>query len=301
MAMCKKIWSIAYINFQRWKSDLRVWLIFAFLGVFLVQEIKGFTEYGIETGTQCTAFLLPVLFNTLNISIGTMKMMLYLGCILLLCDAPFIYKITPYMVLRSHRESWWMGECLYIIMVTFLYLVFITVVSTLVVLPVATFGESWGEVISAFGFGSDGIPPRELSGKYEVFLAVPMETIGQFYPAGAQMYTFLTAWASFVFLGILQYLVSFVSKSMFLGVASAAIFVFLDPIFNELSSGGMFYWTTKLSPVCWVSTDLLQLADDSKVLTIPYVITMFAILIVALLFAIRMASKKIMIEVRGEV
>ncbi len=188
-----------------------------------------------DSGTQCTAFLLPILFNTLNISIGTMKMMLYLGCILLLCDAPFIYKATPYMVLRSHRESWWMGECLYIILTTYLYTAFITLVSTVVVLPVATFGESWGGVISAFGFASGGVEERILPGQYDIFVAIPKASIGQLYPAGAQMYTFLTVWGSFIFLGLLQYLVSLVSKKYVFGICVCSIFVFLDPILNSLS------------------------------------------------------------------
>lgn len=301
MAMFRKTWYIAYINFRRWKSDLRVWLIFAFLGVFLIQEIKGLTEYGLETGTQCTAFLLPILFHSTMISIGTMKMMLYLGCILLLCDAPFVYKATPYMVLRSQRESWWMGECLYIILTTFLYTAFITLVSTLVVLPVATFGESWGGVISALRYGSEGVEGGILAQQYGIYLIIPKNTLGYLYPAGAQMYTFLTVWVSFIVLGLLQYLVSLVSKSMFLGFACTGVLVFLDPILKTLSESSMFRWATRLSPVCWSSTEALEMVDDSKVLTIPYVVSMFAILIVVLLVAIHMVSRKIMIEVRGEV
>lgn len=301
MAMCRKVYSVAYINFQRWKSDIRVWLIFAFLGVFLIKELEGFREYGMDTGMQCTAFLLPILFNSTMISIGTMKMMLYLGCILLLCDAPFIYKATPYVILRSHRESWWMGESLYIVLTTFLYTVLITVVSTLVVLPVATFGESWGGVVSAFAYGSGGVEYIFLKEQYDIFVAIPKATMGHLYPAGAQMYTFLTVWASFIFLGLLQYLVSLISKSMFLGFSCAGVLVFLDPILKTLSETNRLRWVTKLSPVCWVSTNALQIADDSKVLTIPFVIVAFVILIAILVLAIRMVSKRIMIEVRGEV
>jgi len=159
MAMCRGIYSVARINFQRWKSDQRIWIIFIFIGTLLVHELWGLTQYGLDKQVQCTGFVLPIVFHSGYISVGFLKTMLYLGGILLLCDAPFIYQATPYMVLRAKRECWWLGECFYILGTTFLYTLFILVVSTLVVLPVATFGDTWGGVIQGFAFGNTKMLP----------------------------------------------------------------------------------------------------------------------------------------------
>lgn len=301
MVMCRSVWSIAKINFQRWKYDHRIWIIFAFVGILLVQNLKSLTAYGMDADLKCTGFLLPVLFHGGVISICVMKTMLYLACLLLLCDAPFIYQSTPYMVLRSRRECWWMGECLYILLTTLLFTVFITVVSTAVVLPVATFGESWGEVLQGLAYGSTEMNARELAIYYGYSMGIPYDTIGYLYPSGAQLYTFFAVWISFFILGLLQYIVSLCSKSSFLGFVAAGAFVFLDPIFNDISISSFFKWVQALSPVCWVSTDSLKLVDVREFLTIPYIVTMFLVLLVVLLVAIRSVSKKIMIEVRGEV
>lgn len=302
MDLFRSAGAITYTNFMRWKSDLKVWLIFGFLTIHLVQELKGLTEFGLEYGEQCTAYLLPMLFDSPHISVGTMKMMLYLGGILLLCDAPFIYQNTPYMVVRSRRESWWMGECLYILCTTFLYTSFIVLISTLVILPVATFGESWGGVVSAFAFGRESIAPITFNRQYDVYIGMPTSAVNYLYPAGCQVYLFFTVWASLFWLGLLQYLISLKSKNIFLGFAVASVFVFLDPILNCLTiMGDVFRWVQVLSPVCWTSVVSLQIVEINSPLTIPFVVGMLAFLILATLFAIRMISKKIIIEVRGEV
>ncbi len=301
MVMCRSIWSIAKINFLRWKNDHRIWVIFAFVGILLVQKLKSLTVYGIDANVKCTGFLLPVLFHGGIMSIDFMKTMLYLACLLLMCDAPFIYQSTPYIVLRSRRECWWIGECLYILLTTLLFTVFITVVSTAVVLPVVTFGESWGDALQGFAYGNAEMHARELLGYYGYTMGIPYNTMGYLYPSGAQLYTFLTVWISFFILGLLQYIISLGSKSMFLGFVAAGTFVFLDPILNSISVSVHFKWVQALSPVCWVSTDFLKLVDGTKFLTIPYIVVMFGVLTVLLLVAIRIMSKKIMIEVRGEV
>ena len=301
MDLCRKTWFIAQINFQRWKSDQRIWIIFISVGVLIIQNLKGLTAYGLDSGEECTAFMLPVLFHLGIISIDVMKTLLYIACLLLLCDAPFIYQSTPYMVLRSRRECWWMGECLYILLTTLLFTVFITVLSTIVILPVATFGDSWGDVLMSFAYGNGEMYPRELVAYYGYSMGIPTETMSYVYPIGAQIYTFFTVWASFFLLGLLQYFVSLGSKSVFLGFATAGVFVFLDPIFNWVSISPLFYWIQALSPVCWVSTDALKVVDDARFLSIPYIIIMLIVLIIVLLVAIRSMSKRIMIEVRGEV
>ena len=302
MGIYRSSCSVMRVNFHRWRSDRRIWIIFLFIGLLLLTELRGYVAYGLDSGEKCTAFLLPTLFASYaNVAIGSMKMMLYLGCLLLLCDAPFIYQVTPYMVIRSRREGWWIGECMYILFTTFLYTVFIVIVSTIVVLPVATFGDAWGGVLKDFAYGNASMYPVELKAYYNIYLMSPTMAMRYLYPSGAQLYTFLTAWASFFFLGLVQYLVSLKSKSMFLGFVSAGVFVLIDPILVSASGSIYSKWAIMLSPVCWVDTNLLHITNSDKILQIPYVVTMFIILIVALLFAIRMVSKKIMIEVRGEV
>ena len=189
-----------------------------------------------------------------------------------------------------------MGECLYILLATFSYVAFLTAISTVAVLPVAQFGDAWGGVLERF-INND----PNFRAIYDVYVTVPFETQGVLFPSGTQMYTFLTVWAVLWILGMIQYLVNLVTKSMFWGFACAGLFVFLDPVFNMLSLSPYFEWVQMLSPVCWVTTDSLHLVNNDNFLSMTYVICMLIALILVLLMVIRTVSKKVVIEVRKEV
>lgn len=292
----RKIWSVSLINVQRWKNDQRIWMIFFFLGIFVFNELKGFTAYGLDAGERCTAYMLPVLFDSTIIGIGSMKTLLFLGGLILLCDAPFLYRNTPYVIMRSNRNCWWMGECCYILTASFIYVAFLAIVSAVTVLPVIQFGDGWGGVLERFVNGDSDI--RQL---YNVHVSVPFATQGVLFPSGAQLYTFATVWIVLWILGMIQYVVNLVTKSMFWGLACAGMFVFLDPILNLLLSPGDYEWLQMLSPVSWVSTDLLHLVDNEKYLSMTYIVSMLLILSILLLFIIRMVSKKITIEIHREI
>ena len=301
MDFCRTVWSVMGMNFRRWKSDVRIWLILGFVGMLLIKELRGITAYGLEHEAECTAYLFPFLFADSIISVGTMKVMLFLGGILLLCDAPFIYSNTPYVIMRSRREKWWISECLYIFTTVLLYMLFIMLVSMLAVLPVAVFGQEWGNAVFDFQNGNGTMGAGEIKRAYEIFVIMPRDTVGYLYPLGAHLYTFVTATAALFLLGLLQYVVNLLTKSMFWGFAAASAFIFLDPLLYYFSSEPAFRWAPLFSPLCWINAERLNLVNRNNVLSVPFVVSMFVILTVLLLVIIRSASKKIMIEVRGEV
>ncbi len=299
MDMCRKIWAVARINFQRWKGDRRVWLVFLFVGAVVFKEISCLTRYGLDYGEKCTVFLLPFMFESATISIGVIKTLLFLGGLFLLCDAPFIYRITPYEVVRSRRQCWWLGECLYILLVSFVYILFIMLVSSAAVLPVASFGRDWGGAVEAFVHGTEMMDGGAVRMMYGMNLGISQNVLAYLYPSGSQVYTFLTVWAVSFILGLLQYLVSLKTKSTFLGIAAAGIVVFLDPVLVWLFDRRSLMLLS--SPVCWVSLGSLKDVNVKNALTIPHVIVGILLWIVVLLFFIWRVSRKVTIEVRGEV
>ena len=53
----------------------------------------------------------------------------------------------------------------------------------------------------------------------------------------------------------------------------------------------------RLSPLCWTSIQELDYLDAGSVLSLPLVCVLYGVLLVALVAAIGLASKKIVIEV----
>ena len=104
-----KTW--AYLNVQ-WQllplilivgdRTLEIKFILLFTALIVFNTLKPVLQYGLDNGAVSTPLLLPLLFGSTEISIGTPKMYFHIGLILLLCDAPFYYPITPYAIMRSN-------------------------------------------------------------------------------------------------------------------------------------------------------------------------------------------------------
>ena len=100
MGLFKRSMAVTSINFNCWRQDFRVKFILLFTALIVFNTLKPVLQYGLDNGAVSTPLLLPLLFGSTEISIGTPKMYFHIGLILLLCDAPFYYPITPYAIMR---------------------------------------------------------------------------------------------------------------------------------------------------------------------------------------------------------
>ena len=114
MGLFKRSMAVTSINFNCWRQDFRVKFILLFTALIVFNTLKPVLQYGLDNGAVSTPLLLPLLFGSTEISVGTPKIYFHIGLILLLCDAPFYYPITPYAIMRSKRSGWCIGTCLYI-------------------------------------------------------------------------------------------------------------------------------------------------------------------------------------------
>lgn len=93
MGLFKRSMAVTSINFNCWRQDFRVKFILLFTALIVFNTLKPVLQYGLDNGVVSTPLLLPLLFGSTEISIGTPKMYFHMGIILLLCDAPFYIPI----------------------------------------------------------------------------------------------------------------------------------------------------------------------------------------------------------------
>lgn len=297
METFRGIKAIVSINFHKWKRDYRVWLIFAFVAVIVADYLMGYTDYAVAENRSLSGCLLPVLYLPSEISLRAPKMLWCIGFVLLLCNAPFMYPVSPYAILRTRRMKWWMGECTYIFLAALIFMTFITLVSILTVVPALPFSADWGETFHDFVFGTDTMTVEELLERHAVSIEVPKKTIMYLNPIACEIYTFLTGWATFVVLGLFLYLVNLLQKNTVLGLGITSVFILLDPILTMLAPQ-YGYWLQIFSPVCWTSVENLNNLRSDYFVNIPFVSVAYPVLILVLLSFIAWGSKKVRIEVR---
>lgn len=297
MVWFKSVTAVVSINFHRWKRDYRIWLIFAFTAVLIIEYLRGYTGYGMAEGKKVTFCLLPLLYIPTEVAVRAPKMLFHVGFLLLLCDSPFLHPTAPYMILRSGKKKWWMGECLYIISVAFFYMSFIALVSTLVSLPAVTWENDWGQAVTDFVFGSREMSTDEILERHFLSIPTPENTVKFLYPFASEGYTFLTGWGTFTILGLLLYLISILQKNVLVGMGVAGVLIFLDPVLTFLGYPNK-YWMQAFSPVCWTSVESLNVSSSKYFISVPFVLIMYPLLILVLLILIGWRSRKVMIEVR---
>lgn len=296
MEIFKKMWAVARMNFCHWLKDIRVQFVFICMACMVVYYVMPVTKVGLSMGKTSTPFILPALMKEGNVSIGTPKIVLSIGMLLLFCDAPFWNPVSPYMVIRSKRRGWWMGECLYIVMAAFFYVLFLTVLSTAVLIPVASLSDDWGSAIRYVTFEIDKLSFTELieyNETYKIFVMPSRSVVQYLYPLQTQIYCMVAMWGCYSMLGLLIYLISLKSRSISFGMGIAAVLVFLDPLMiwcfgmNRHSKPEFL-----LSPVSWMSPENLDLVHRANCVSMPYALGMYVLLCLLLIALISRCSKR---------
>ena len=297
MVIFRGVGAIVSINLHRWKRDYRVWLILIFVAVIIMDYLNGYSGYAVAQNRSLTAYLLPVLYLPSEVGLRAPKVLWCMGFLLLLCNAPFMHPMSPYAILRTRRNKWWVGECAYVCLVALIFMIFITLISILVAVPKVSFSNDWGDTFKDYLFGTSTRTVDELLGQYPLSISLPKKAIMYLNPIACQIYTFFTGWATFIVLGLLLYYISLSQKNKLLGLGITSIFIYLDPILTLLAPE-YGYWLQAFSPVCWTSVECLKDLGAIYFISISFVSVAYPTLMIVLLVLIAWKSKKIMIEVR---
>ena len=97
MGLFKRSIAVTSINFNCWRQDFRVKFILLFTALIVFNTLKPVLQYGLDNGAVSTPLLLPLLFGSTEISIGTPKICFHVGLILLLCDALQLVSVAFYL------------------------------------------------------------------------------------------------------------------------------------------------------------------------------------------------------------
>ncbi|MFT3984355.1 MAG: hypothetical protein QM697_10640 [Lachnospiraceae bacterium] len=272
LVKCLRVFSY---RFRSSFSSARVPLIFVLVAIFVYSNVENVAEMAATLGIPCRPYLFPHLVNDF------ICQLVFMGSIMVLfSDAPFTDEATIYFKYRSGRLSWTVGHAMYIITLSFLFILMIAVVSTIALLPHLEFGESWGKIINTLG-------KTNLGSEYGIAFRVSDYLIGTYMPIQAMVYTFLLEWACAAWLGLLIYAGNLLTEKP-IGAFAAAGFVLMDiTIANEWALSAY-----KFSPLT-----LAQLASMTGLnqqlggITVHYAVCFFAFTLCILLFTCAFGEK----------
>ena len=144
--------SVAGYNFRQWHKNPRIFITFAlaFILCFLLSDkaVRFAREY--DTTMQIVEAFVWTFGDSNSILLSSLLL------VLLFADMPFLSSGTPFYLVRIDRRTWVVGQAIYIIAATFLYLAFILAATSLVCMTQSFVGDMWSETAAILGYSGAG-------------------------------------------------------------------------------------------------------------------------------------------------
>lgn len=272
--MWNKIRSVLAFQMRLIFSTPRIVLIFILIALFVFSNLQGVLDFSRDVDIPVTPWGFPHLTSDFICQLVIMA-----GAVALFCDAPFKSEIETYILPRAGYTAWTVGQCIYIVVLSFLYVFMILVFSILPFLSNIDFRNSWGKIWGTLARSMAGV-------NYGIPFSADDYVIGAYKPLQATALSFLLSWGCCIWLGLLTYLVNSLSGS-YVGTFLSAGFVMMDvTVANE-----WLPWFYKISPVTLAQLQALKGSNSVYQVTLQYAFQFFGISIIFLLIGCILTPK----------
>ncbi|MDD3278592.1 MAG: hypothetical protein PHG16_06870 [Lachnospiraceae bacterium] len=267
MANLNRTLLIATYNIKKWFANPRIYVIVILLFFyvhFMESPIKIFSQ---NVHINLPPFLMPFLIS----SVYSGKILLLL-LILLFCDAPFTEEEYPYIIMRSGRKRWYLGQIFYIYIAAAFYTLLIGIITALVLIPNLELMSDWGKVINTFA-------QTGIASQHGIVIPFDYAIIQSFSPIEAMGLQFILCELIFAMFGKLMFLLNtLTSRAVGAVVATGVVFF---QIFAENISPKLTYF----SPASWISLSFLSIDGTGRYPSLRYALIVLIILNIVLAIA----------------
>lgn len=256
---------VAAHTLRKWRNEYRVWLVFIVVAIFVANFCEPIYKLAQKWEYAVTPWVFPFIDSQ-----PFMKMIMYLGLILIFSNAPFLNQDQVYVILRSGRKAYAVGQLLAILVMTMLYFLVLAVAPVLTHLNTTGWATEWGDVI--FTAGNTGAL-MEIEGWANIIITFHL--VDNLSAMEAMGLAYLLRVMTGVMLGYLVYMGNVLAKKQrWVGVLIAGMLVIIDPVFAAINR---FEW----SPVSWCDLNRLDYARIGNDLPVDSAIIRLAAIIVA--------------------
>lgn len=282
--MGKRICSIAIYSVRYKLISPRVICLFVLLATFVWSNISPVIEAVKIVDLRVNPLLFPFLSSN-----TVYQLIIFLGVLFLFSDAPFIDKNQPYIIIRSKRTIWALGQILHVIMLSASYFLILMGISILVVLPYATLAtDGWGKLVNT-------LAQTNLDVQVGMTFDFSKQIVSLYAPLEAFLYCFLLNWGMASFLGLLIFAINMKFSKMIGILIGLSVLLFDLLSLNNLSSTSVYF-----SPL---SLSRLSMLDPKGITIYPsvtYALVFYCVSIVLLSICIVAEVKTKDIEISSE-
>lgn len=275
-------------NLRKWLGNSRIYIAFVIVFLFTLIYTKGLWLVADNFGEKLSIYIFPFLTTY-----RYMKIIYLFPLLLLFCDAPFVDANQQFVMIRSSRLSWGIGQMLYIICGSFFYALFMLLSSIIVNIGHIQMGASWGKslilagttnICSVLGIQYDTVQISSIIVKY-------------YTPAQAMLWSFLFLWMICIILGLIIYDFNILFQSNIVGLFAAGFLILFTAVVDGIQQ---LIW---YSPVSWSSLNNIDVAKTTSLPGIYFVLFVYIGAILALLIAgaVLSRSRRFTFEIKNNI
>lgn len=150
---------ISIYNLKKTISSIRVLTVLLIVAGFILQNLEAVLNFSNLVGVRITPYAFPHLTNDYICQLVIMA-----GVIFIFSNAPYEDDGYFYMLSRSGKLSWALGQIFYSISISLIYILFLLLVSVLPLVGNMDIGCEWGKIWGTLAKTDAGIqvPKRSI-------------------------------------------------------------------------------------------------------------------------------------------
>lgn len=275
-------------NMRKWIGNSRIIVSLIVIFLFTYLYTKGLWKISDYTGEKLSPYIFPFLTTY-----RYMKILYLFPLIMIFSDAPFIDSNQQFVMVRSGRLSWGIGQMLYIVVGSFCYTMFMLLSSIIVNIGHIQLDTSWGKGLI---LAATTNLTSALVIQYDT-VKVTGSIVRYYTPAQAMLWSFVFLWMICTILGLIIYDLNILFKSNAVGVLVTGFMVFFTAIVDEVQQ---FMW---FSPVTWSSLNNIDVAKTTSLPSFYFVLYMYsgAIVILFIMGALLSRSRRFSFEIKNNI
>jgi hypothetical protein len=258
----KNIFLCSIINYKKWVVDIKIYTLFTLILVFNMWNLSEVYEYSKIVGVGVSPWIFP------HILINPVAMPIYCCfTMLLFSDAPFIDRHMPFVVMRTGRVSWALGQLLYIFFTSILYTITNYVITVISFLPRIDFTSNWGMVIRTLAMNPSSAHKKGI----QLTFLIDNSIVTSFSAIKATMISLVLFFLVTLFVGIIIFSLNLIIGKLS-GIIAVGILVFISyfSIFvGRLTIGLKVYY---FSPLSWSSLRYIDWYNSGDSPSLQYVV-----------------------------
>lgn len=239
MGLFIKANKVSRYNMKMMKENIRIPFLLLIVVLYVMENLSAVSTFSRIVHMDVTPFAFVFLINNFKIQFTIVAC-----AVIIFCNAPYEDESFQYMISRAGRLSWGLGQVLYIIKMSVVYISSLLAATIIPFLGHITLSNEWGKIWGTLGKTNAGA-------EFGVELAVSQNIIREYKPINALIVSILLEFACILCIGLVIYFGNKIT-----GKSAGTVIGALIAVLDVCISNDWLDWAYGFSPVSLTQLEL---------------------------------------------